>query len=63
MKTNFCPLSCWNSWVRDVVLTEKVWERIQKTALLKQLQTLFKAKREKVWERRSHAFPPHYTPG
>jgi len=29
---------------------------------LKQLQIHFKAKREKVWERRSHVFPPHYTP-
>jgi len=31
-----------------------------KIAILKQLQTHFKAKREKVWERRSHAFPPRY---
>jgi len=31
----------------DVVLTKKVWERIQKIAILKQLQTHFKAKREK----------------
>jgi len=33
-----------------------------KIAILKQLQTHFKAKCEKVWERRPHAFPPHYTP-
>jgi len=32
---------------RDVVLTKKVWECIQKIAILKQLQTHFKAKREK----------------
>jgi len=32
----------------------------QKIAILKQLQTHFKAKREKGAERRSHAFPPHY---
>jgi len=29
------------------VLTKKVWERIQKIAILKQLPTHFKAKREK----------------
>jgi len=32
---------------RDVVLPKKLWERIQKIAILKQLQTHFKAKREK----------------
>ena len=32
---------------RDVVLTIKVWERVQKIAILKQLRTHFKAKREK----------------
>jgi len=31
----------------DVVLTKKVWQRIQKISLLKQLPTHFKAKREK----------------
>jgi len=41
----------WN-WIiilsaRDVVLTKKVCERTQKIAILKQLQTHFKAKREK----------------
>jgi len=39
-----------------------VWKRTQKIAFSKYLQTHFKAKREKVWERRSQAFPPHYTP-
>jgi len=39
---------------RDVVLTKKVWERIQKTAILKELQSHFKGKRKKGWERRSH---------
>jgi len=34
----------------------------KKLAVLKELQTCFNAKREKVWERRSHGFPPHYTP-
>jgi len=33
-----------------------------KNSPLKQLKTHFKAKREKVWERRSYAFPPHYIP-
>ena len=60
-------VSVWSSMfsvtTRDVVLTKKVWERPQKIAVLKHLQTHFKAKREKVWERRSHAFPPNYTPG
>jgi len=32
---------------RDVVLTNKVWAHIQKIAILKQLPTHFKAKREK----------------
>jgi len=32
---------------RDTVLTKKVWERTQKIAILKQLPTHFKAKREK----------------
>jgi len=43
-------------WVgnRDAVLTKKVWERIQKIAILKQLPTQ---------QRSSHGFPPHYTPG
>jgi len=31
----------------DVLLTKEVWERIQKLAILKQLQSYFKAKREK----------------
>ena len=34
----------------------------KKLAVLKQLQTCFNAKREKGGERRSHAFPLHYTP-
>jgi len=33
--------------IKDVVLTKKAWERIQKVAILKQLPTHFKAKREK----------------
>jgi len=32
---------------RDVVPTKKMWERIQKIAILRQLPTHFKAKREK----------------
>jgi len=36
---------------------------LPKIAVLKQLQTHFKSKCKKVWERRSHAFPTHYTPG
>jgi len=44
---------------RDVVLTKKVWERTLKIAILKQLQTHFKAKREKGV---GAPFPPHYTP-
>jgi len=36
------PIKSWNTnYVRNVVLTKKVWERIQKTAILKQLQTHF----------------------
>jgi len=46
--------------IRYVVLTKKVWERIQKIATLKQLPTRFKAKREKSV---GTAFPPHYNPG
>ena len=44
---------------RDVVLTKKVWERIQKIASFKQLQNQFEAKREKGV---GTPFPPHYTP-
>ena len=43
---------------RDVVLAKKVWERIQKIDNLKQLQTHFKAKREKGV---GTPFPPNYT--
>jgi len=51
------------------VLTEKVWEHIQKIAILKQLQTqciasfklILKQNVKNVWERRSHSFPPHNT--
>jgi len=32
---------------RDVVLTKKVWERIQKITIVKQLPNLFEAKRKK----------------
>jgi len=45
---------------RDVVLTKKVWERIQKIAISKQLQLILKQNVQKVSKRRSHAFPPHY---
>jgi len=38
------------SYSRVAVLTTKVWERIQKVAISKQLSTLFKAKREKSVE-------------
>jgi len=34
----------------------------KKLAILKQFQTHFKAKHKKLWERRSHVLPPHYTP-
>jgi len=44
---------------RDVVLTKKVWERIQKIAILKQLPNHFKAKCEKGV---GTLFPLHYTP-
>jgi len=44
---------------RDVVLTNMVWERTQETAILKQLQIHFRAKREKDV---GMPFPPHYTP-
>ena len=40
---------------------KKVWERNQNT-ILEQLQTHFKENMKEVWERRSQAFPPHYTP-
>jgi len=36
-----------SGWAKDVVLTKKVLERIQKIAILKLFQTHFKAKREK----------------
>jgi len=46
---------------RDVVQTKKVWECIQKIAILKQLKTHFKPKRLKrcanTVPTRSHAFP------
>jgi len=47
------------STIRDAVLTKKVWERTQKLAILKQLQTHFKANLEKGVGR---PFPPHDTP-
>jgi len=34
-----------------------------KKAILKQLLTHFKQNVKKVWERRSHTFPLHNTPG
>jgi len=40
------------------VLSKKVWERIQKIAIVKQLQSHFKAKRGKGLET---PFPPNYT--
>jgi len=40
--------------VRDVVLTKKVWEHIQKIAILKQLKVILKQNVRKAWERRSH---------
>jgi len=45
---------------RVILLTRKVWERIHKIAISKQLQ--LKQYVRKIWELRSHAFPPHYTP-
>ena len=45
---------------RVIGQTKEVWECTQKLALLKQLQTHFKAKHEKGVEM---PFPPHYTPG
>jgi len=42
-----CAERVYGITTRDVVLTKKVWERIQKIATLKQLQTQYKAKREK----------------
>jgi len=48
---------------RDVVLRKEVWNAPKELAILIQLQTHFKVKRKKAWERRSHAFPPHYNPG
>ena len=42
--------------LRDVVLTKKVWERTQKLGILRQNM-------KKLWERRLHAFPPHYPLG
>jgi len=44
------------------VLTKKVWERIQKNGHFKTASIHFETKVKKVWERRSYAFPPHYTP-
>jgi len=41
-----CAERVYDITTRDVVLTKKVWERIQKIAILKQLQTHFEAKRE-----------------
>jgi len=45
-----------------VVLTKKVWERIQKSAILKHLPTHFKAKREKGVGTPFPSVPSHYTP-
>jgi len=39
-----------------------VGTRPKNLAILKWLRTHFKAKHEKVWESRSHAFRPHYHP-
>ena len=49
------------SVTRDVVLTKKVWERIQKIAILNSFKLISMQTMKKVWERRSHAFPTHYT--
>jgi len=43
--------------------TKKMWEHTQKLAIFQQLQTYSIAIHKKCGERRSHAFPPHYTPG
>jgi len=48
---------------RDVVPTKKVWERIKKWPFYSSVQLILKENLKKVWERRSHAFPPRYTPG
>ena len=45
---------CHSFFTRDVVLTKEVWERTQKLAIFKQLQTQFTAKHEK---RVGAAFP------
>ena len=40
---------------RDVVLTKKVWERIQKTAISKKsFKVILKDNVKKEWERRFH---------
>jgi len=47
---------------RDIVLQKRCGNAPKKLAILKQLHTHLKQNTKKVWERRSHAFPPHYTP-
>jgi len=43
-------------------VNKKVWERIQKIAILKQLQTHFETKREKGVGTPFPCVPAHYTP-
>ena len=48
---------------RDAVVAKEVWERTQENQPFKNsFKLMLKQNRKKVWERRSHAFPSHYTP-
>jgi len=39
-----------------------VWESTKNLANLNSFKLILKQNLKKIWERRSHAFPPHYTP-
>jgi len=52
------PINSWNS--NHVSANKKMWERIRKIA--NSFKLILTQNVKKVWERCSHAFPPHYTP-
>jgi len=57
------PTNSWKSnHVRDVVLQKGVGTHSEKQPLWNSFKLILKQNVKKVLERRSHAFPPHYTP-
>jgi len=48
--------------IRDVMLTKIMWEVGNGPKNLAASNSFYNKKMKKVWEVRSHAFVPHYTP-